>query len=165
MMVTDAAALPTTGSPSDITVQLRRCSNGLQQEQLLQLSSKALASGYGLTAALAMEQLRGQMQQAEAWLWARQCSGATTNVEPYFKSLGLPPAECKIFASHELGCFATTDLLGFHDPAPLLKGAAAPRALAPCAVGSRKACLFCAAPLNHAIPLLQRCWRSAARLS
>ena len=87
MTVADAGALP-INSPSDIVAQLKMCPNGLQEEQLLQLSSRGLACGYGLTAALAMEQLRGEMQQAEAWQWARQCSGAATSVESYFQSWG-----------------------------------------------------------------------------
>ena len=82
MIVADAAALP-ANSPSDIAAQLRKCPTGLQEEQLLQLSRRALACGYSLTAALAMGQLSRQMQQAEAWQWARQCSGAATSVEPF----------------------------------------------------------------------------------
>ena len=144
-MVADAAALP-NNSPSDIAAQLKKCPIGLQEEQLLQLSSRAVASGYCLTAALAMEQLRGHLQQAEAWQWARQCSGAATSVEPCFKSLGMLSAACKGFASHELGRCATTELLGFPESVPLLKGAVAPRAAAPCAMGGLEACPFCAAP-------------------
>ena len=116
MVVADAAALP-TNSPSDIAAQLRKCPTGLQEEQLLQLSSRALACGYCLTAALAMEQLRGQMQQAEAWQWARQCSGAATSGEPCFKSLRVLAAACISFVSHELGRCATTECLGFRDTA------------------------------------------------
>ena len=95
MMVAEAAALPTTSSPSDIAAQLRKCPTGLQEEQLLQLSSRALARGHCLTAALALEQLRGQLRQAEAWQWARQCSGAAIGVEPDFKCLGLLEAKHK----------------------------------------------------------------------